>query len=305
MRILPWLSLIIVGISTLAIADYEAGLSQYQRGHYASAIHEWRTAAEQGNAESQFALGMMFERGQGVNANVDESYKWYRLAADNDLVDAQVRLAELYLLGRLEGGAELAAQWFERAAEAGNATAQFQLGLLYLEGKGVDVNPEFAARWFELAAEQGHVAAQNNIGSLYESGRGVEQSYARAFEWYERAAKQNDLFAQNNLGAMYSRGHGVERNHAWAVFWFVMAAQGGNELAKENITASLPNLQEKKIAGNSVNIRSGANTEFDRITALGRGEAVYVLGSMDGWSQVYFMHNGEPALGWVSNTLID
>ncbi|WP_083006951.1 SH3 domain-containing protein [Halomonas sp. GT] len=305
MRMLPWLSLIIVGISTLASADYEAGLDEYQRGHYASAIHEWRTAAERGNSDSQFALGMMFERGQGVSASLDEAYKWYRLAADNGLADAQVRLAELYLLERLDGDSGSAAQWFERAAEAGNAAAQFQLGLLYLEGEGVDENAELAARWFELAAEQGHVAAQNNIGSLYETGRGVEQSYNRAFEWYERAAKQNDPFAQNNLGAMHARGHGVERNHAWAVFWFVMAAQGGNDLAKENINASLSNLEEKQIAGTRVNIRAGASTDFERIASLTKGTTVYVLGSMDGWSQIYFQQDNAPALGWISNTLIE
>lgn len=302
---LPWLSLIVVGISTLASADYEAGLDEYQRGHYASAIHEWRTAAEQGNPDSQFALGMMFERGQGVSASLDEAYKWYRLAADNGLTDAQVRLAELYLLERLDGDSGSAVQWFERAAEAGNAAAQFQLGLLHLEGEGVDENAELAARWFELAAEQGHVAAQNNIGSLYETGRGVEQSYTRAFEWYERAAKQNDPFAQNNLGAMHARGHGVERNHAWAVFWFVMAAQGGNGLAQENINASLPNLEEKQIVGSRVNIRAGASTDFERIASLTEGTIVYVLGSMDGWSQVYFQRDNAPTLGWVSNTLIE
>ncbi|UYV18508.1 SH3 domain-containing protein [Halomonas qaidamensis] len=305
MKWLPLVGFVFLGASALASANYETGLQEYQRGHYASAIHEWRTAAERGNADSQFALGMMFERGQGVGASIDEAYKWYRLAADNGLADAQVRLAELYLLGRLEGEPSSAAQWFERAATSGSAAAQFQLGLLYLEGEGVDADSSIAARWFELAAEQGHVAAQNNIGSLYETGRGVEQSFTRAFEWYEQAAKQNDPFAQNNLGAMHARGQGVERNHAWAVFWFVMAAQGGNDVARENIEASLPNLEEKKIVGSSVNIRSGASTNFDRIASLTRGTSVYVLGSMDGWSQVYFQDNGLPTLGWVSNTLIE
>lgn len=91
MRMLPWLSLVFVGISTLVSADYEAGLNEYQRGHYASAIHEWRTAAERGDGRSQFALGMMFERGEGIGEDKKEAYKWYRLAADNGESDAQMR----------------------------------------------------------------------------------------------------------------------------------------------------------------------------------------------------------------------
>lgn len=291
--------------STLVYADYNTGLAELQKRNFASAVHEWRESAEQGDGRSQFALGQMFENGTGVQESLDQAYKWYRLAADNDVLDAQVRLAELYMSERVEGrGPTDAVEWLERAAQSGSAGAKFQLGLMYLEGFGVEEDAGAAARWFEQAAEQGYAPAQNNIGSLYENGRGVEQDYSRAFDYYNKAARQGDAMAQNNLGALYARGRGVEANHAWAVFWFATAARNGNDVAQSNIQPSLPRLQDKKIAGARVNIRSGAGTNNARIAQLTRGAQVYVLGEGEGWSQIYFEEEGEPVLGWVATRLI-
>lgn len=295
----------VLGSPAVSVADFQAGVALAEQGRFASAIHEWRNAAEQGDAESQFALGLAYERGQGVAQNVEEAFKWHRLAAEGGLQEAQLRLAQLYMAGVLQGGTQEALRWYERAANAGEPTAQFMLGLLYLEGNGVEQSATQAAQWFQQAANQGHSGAQNNLGGMHERGLGVEQDFARAFEYYELAAKQGDAMAQNNLGAMYAHGRGVESNHAWAVFWFAMAASNGNEQARENIEASLPNLQHKAIGGSRVNIRSGPGTEHSRVAQLERAQQVYVLGAGGGWSQIYFEQAGVPQLGWVASNLIE
>ncbi|WP_027961579.1 SH3 domain-containing protein [Halomonas halodenitrificans] len=305
MRAKIWLGIVLLSSSTLVYADYDAGLTEFRQRNFASAVHEWREGAEQGEGQSQFALGKMFENGTGVRESLGEAYKWYRLAAGNDVLEAQVGLAELFLSERIEGrGPADAVEWLERAAESGHAGAQFQLGLMYLEGFGVEEDAVMAARWFEQAADQGHAPAQNNVGSLYENGRGVDQDFSRAFDYFNQAARQGDAMAQSNLGALYARGRGVEANHAWAVFWFATASRNGNEVAKENIQASLSNLQKREVTGSRVNIRSGAGTENARVTQLARGAEVYVLGEGDGWSQIYFEIKGEPVLGWVATRLI-
>ncbi|MGM0915623.1 MAG: SH3 domain-containing protein [Pseudomonadota bacterium] len=306
MRAKIFLGVVLLSGSTLVYADYDAGLAEFQKRNFASAVHEWREAAEQGEGRSQFALGQMFENGAGVKKSLDEAYKWYRISADNDVLDAQVRLAELYLSERVDGrGPADAVEWLERAAQSGHGGAQFQLGLMYLEGFGVEEDAVAAARWFEQAADQDHVQAKNNLGSLYENGLGVEQDYSRAFDLFSQAARQGDAMAQNNLGAMYARGRGVERNHAWAVFWFAMASRSGNDVSKGNIASSLPHLEKRQIAGSRVNIRSGAGTQNSRVTQLKLGKEVYVLGGGEGWSQVYFDEDGEPVLGWVATKLIE
>ena len=305
MKKMTLLGMILLGSSALAYADYDAGLAKYRDGNFASAAYEWKTAAEQGDGLSQFALGQIYEKGRGVKRDLSQAYKWYQLAADNNIVGAQVRMADFLLSGRVKGHKpEEAAIWLNKAAKTGSADAQFKLGLMSLEGVGVKKDESAAAHWFELAANQGHLQAMNNIGSLYQSGRGVKQDFSQAFKYFNLAAQKGDAMAQNNLGLLYSRGQGVARNDAWAVFWFTVASNRGNTAAAKNIPAALKRLQEKQVSGRSVNVRSGAGTKYRPVTQLSGGNPVYVLGEMDGWSQVYFEKDNKPALGWMSSALL-
>jgi TPR repeat protein len=68
---------------------------------------------------------------------------------------------------------------------------------------------ETALHEFRLLAEQGDAGAQYNLGVMYDNGRGVIQDYAEAMDWYRLAAEQGDALAQNNLGVMYANGDGV------------------------------------------------------------------------------------------------
>lgn len=300
-----WIPILLAwGVVTPAQADYDSGMVEFQQGHYASALYEWRGDAEKGDARSQFAIGRLYEQGIGTSVNLANAQKWYGMAADSGFADAQVRLGELYLTGKLAGGMSDAAELFRQAAEQGNVHAQFQLGMLYLEGKGVDKDERKAAGWIEKAAQQGNVQAQNNIGNLYEKGRGVKQDETRAFEWYQKAAEQGDAYAQNNLGAMYARGKGVKRNNAWAVFWFTAATKRGNALAADNIPSVLSRLVKKQITGSRINIRRGAGTEYEVVASLNRDQSVYVLGEMNGWSQIYFSRDGSHELGWALTKLL-
>ena len=60
-----------------------------------------------------------------------------------------------------------------------------------------------AERWYRKAAGQGDAEAQYSLGWMYEQGKGVSQDYSEAAKWYREAAVQGDAEAQNNLGAMY------------------------------------------------------------------------------------------------------
>ena len=88
---------------------------------------------------------------------------------------------------------------WEGAAEQGHAPAQFNLGLLYYHGRGVDVNYKKAIEWFEKAAEQGHANAQYNLGTMYDLGDGVDQDDSMAMRWYAKAAAQGHEHAQAKI----------------------------------------------------------------------------------------------------------
>ena len=88
--------------------------------------------------------------------------------------------------------------WFHaRAME--QASAQFQLGLMYFNGQGVQQDDSKAVEWHTKAAEQGYADAQYNLGVMYANGRGVPQDFDKAVEWYTKAAGQGDAYAQERL----------------------------------------------------------------------------------------------------------
>jgi len=120
-------------------------------------------------------------------------------------------------------------------AENGHASAQYNLGIMYDNGRGVPQDYAEAVKWYRKAAENGHASAQNNLGLMYNKGQGVPQDYAEAVKWYRKAAENGHASAQYNLGIMYDNGRGVPQDDAKAVKWYRMAAEQGLALAQSNL----------------------------------------------------------------------
>jgi hypothetical protein len=124
---------------------------------------------------------------------------------------------------------------FRPLAEQGYPRAQYFVGVMYSNGRGVPQDYAEAVKWYRLAAEQGNPDAQNNFGFSYQNGHGVPQDYAEAVKWYRRAADQGDAFAQDNLGWSYFHGHGVPQDDTEAVKWYRLAADQGYASAQHNL----------------------------------------------------------------------
>jgi len=87
---------------------------------------------------------------------------------------------------------------FRPLADRGDGYAQYDLGLMYLNGQGVSQNYSEAMKWFRLAADQGHAFAENSLGYMYFNGRGMPQNYVNAYIWFSLAAAQGDQDAVKN-----------------------------------------------------------------------------------------------------------
>lgn len=83
-----------------------------------------------------------------------------------------------------------------------------------------------AAEFLKTLAMQGDVQAQFNLGSLYMEGKGVTQDHAAAATWFGKAARQGNALAQYNLGVLYREGLGIDADPARAWLWFEIAASG-------------------------------------------------------------------------------
>ena len=116
--------------------------------------------------------------------------------------------------------------WFRKAAEQGSVDAQALLCAHYVDGSGVPKDSVQAAIWCRKAAEQGDAFGQFDLGSAYETGDGVPQDYALAASWYLKAANQGYADAQFNLGRHYFLGSGVRKDYGEAYFWFSLSAAG-------------------------------------------------------------------------------
>jgi TPR repeat protein/SpoVK/Ycf46/Vps4 family AAA+-type ATPase len=215
-----------------------------------------RVAANAGDMNAQYKLGLSYASGAGGTKNDDEAARWYRLAADQGHVDAQCKLSQHYRIAAEQGYAyaqfglgwiyehgkgvtkdvQEAIRWYRRAAEQGYAYAQYQIGACYNNGADtVLTDKEEAVRWYRLAAEQGFANAQYGLGFSYTKGDGVSKDDTEAVRWYRLAADQGHAGAQNNLGWSYEQGIGLPQNFAEAAKWYRLSADQGQPYAQNNL----------------------------------------------------------------------
>ena len=195
-----------------------------------------RRAAEGGDSDAQFWLGLAYRYGHGVRQDCREAVRWLLKSADQGDARAQAELGDLCSKGigvtQDYGEAE---KWFQKAAEQGNTDAENNLGFLYIRGLGVRPDYKKAFDWFMKAASHGEPTAVYNIGRMYAEGAGVEADSAEAVKWYRKAADLGNADAQNNLGNMYSEGNGVRRDPGEAFRWYMKAAEQGCAAAEINL----------------------------------------------------------------------
>ena len=132
----------------------------------------YRLAADQGRPDLRsLNLGIMYAKGEGVPKDDAEAVRWYRLAA-----------------------------------EQGLANAQLNLGAAYTNGEGVPRDDAEAVKWYRLAADQGHAPAQFNLGIMYAKGEGVLKDNAEAVRWYRLGCR-----AGSRQCAVHARKHVRQR----------------------------------------------------------------------------------------------
>ena len=128
-----------------------------------------------------------------------------------------------------------AMRWYQRAAEAGSAQAQFYLGLMHETGTNRSIDLAEATRWYSQAARQDHALAQYKYATALHFGNGVAIDPATAAEWYEKAAHNNIPQAAFNLGYMREHGQGGTKDIAAAAMWYRRAALKGVAQARYNL----------------------------------------------------------------------
>ncbi|NKB32149.1 MAG: hypothetical protein GKR91_03540 [Pseudomonadales bacterium] len=123
-----------------------------------------------------------------------------------------------------DGDYETAFREFTIAAEEGLHLAQYNLGILYFTGQGVEQDFDQAFKWTKAAAEQGHINAQVNLGSLYFDGQGTRQNNVLGIDWFKSAARGGHATAAFALAKMYQEGDPMSQDLVEAHTWAAKAA---------------------------------------------------------------------------------
>jgi TPR repeat protein len=121
----------------------------------------------------------------------------------------------------------------KRRAEAGDATAQCNLGIFYFFGQGVRRDVRESTRWYCRAAEQGDAQAQYNLGIAFDRGHGVARDSSESFRWFLAAAEGGHAESQYNVAISYGQGNGVGMDWIEAFRWIILSDQGGYQKARE------------------------------------------------------------------------
>lgn len=120
-------------------------------------------------------------------------------------------------------------------AQQGSPSAQYHIGLLYQQGKGVKQDYKEAITWFERAAAKNEDRASYSLAQTYAMGLGVAVDYKKAADIFSKLAEKNDTDAQRQMGYMYYAGLGVEQNFEKSVYWYRKSAEGGDDLAQSKL----------------------------------------------------------------------
>ena len=123
-----------------------------------------------------------------------------------------------------------------RAAERGDAQAQFQLGFFLSSGlRDVESDYSETLKWYRRSAEQGFARAQSTLGTAYAYGHSLEQDFTQAATWCRLGAEQGDADGQLCLAMLYAGGCGVEQDDTESARWYRLAARHGDGKAQARL----------------------------------------------------------------------
>src|SRR5262249_37306061 len=218
-------------------------------------LHQLMPLVEQGDASAQFQLGTKHLRGRRVEKNAAEGLRWMRASGEQGFVKAQLYLGNYYadvahddtealawfrraatkmvekdgviaarkagvILSRNAGTAGEAARYFRQGADRGDPRAQVLLGLLYLDGNGVEKDVAEGLKLIEEAATPVYRVPTQGLVFVHAEVYGRAPNILEAASRASRSARvQRDMDAFYAIGAFYQTGSWIEKDDKPILSW--------------------------------------------------------------------------------------
>ena len=215
------------------------GNQYYMENNYAAALPFYMDAAKVNDNYSQYMLGEMYLKGEGVDKNLEMAKKYLLIATDNGIVFSLNDLGNIYYS---EGDYQKAYEFYKKAIAIGDSSGYSGLGALYYYGKGVNQDYKKANVAFERIGWWD--PNRKLLSDMYFYGQGVEVDYEKSyqilanclnrfdvknapafFKHYEKLAQKGIPEHQYHLASAYYYGNGTEIDYKKSFYWFDKAAQ--------------------------------------------------------------------------------
>jgi uncharacterized protein len=205
-------------------------------------IDDIRKAAESGDAEAQYLLGIAHNSGTGVAKDPERTAHWLRRSATRGFSRAQFAYGQrLYWgWGEIIPNKKEGFEWWLVAAENGNASAMLEIGDTYLYGRDGVPKQDYnqAEKYYNQALSTGHVEAETSLGQLYgaKATKAKKEGDIKVFEQasqqkvalFQKAAQKSSSNAMYQLANLYHYGDYVKVDLQQAVQWYKKSTSTGN-----------------------------------------------------------------------------
>lgn len=141
------------GSKPKAPSEFQIAINAYNQGDYATAFEKFSNLASEGEVTSQYNIGLMYEKGNGVKRNLAKAKYWYLKAANQNYSAAQRNLGQMYITGNfgVKQDYKKSLYWFEKAGDQGESYPLHMLGYQYFHGYGTIVDKSKALKYWRLA----------------------------------------------------------------------------------------------------------------------------------------------------------
>ncbi|MDT0596109.1 tetratricopeptide repeat protein [Glaciecola petra] len=178
-------------------------------------------------------IGAYFARALLKEKFYDKALELNLKAANAGIAFAQSNLGATYQNGYgVQKDDVKALKWYLAAAGQGFPMGMYGVGNIYYYGSGVSQSDSEALRWYLKAANKGLSQAQFSVGYMLQLGKGTAPDLPKAFSWFSKAARSGNVSAKYAIGLSYLRGYGVEKNKDLAIKWLKNSALQGHKKAK-------------------------------------------------------------------------
>ena len=243
----------------LGILCYEGEIAQLD---YRKAFECFYKAAEQGDIVSSYYVALSYFNAQGIEMDEDAGMHYLEIASNGEYKDAMFllsskleekdpnkallllekcaskndaesyyKLGKWYAIGYIVSKDEKKAfAYYTKASNLGHYRAMCNLGIDYINGKGVKACTELGVYWFKKAAEGDVVNAKFNLAYCYEFGVGTSKDINQAINYYSSAARDGHAESALRLGEIHMNEESV-KDYQNAMYWLNLAMEKGNKKA--------------------------------------------------------------------------